>query len=305
MKNLKKKTIRLFLLCLVILYITNSFIDSFFEIYLRKYPDKSMEFYIIGFFNIISSISVISIITVYFYKKMSEYFNEEMKNQMEKQNFLYSSIAHDIKTPMTLIKGYSDALLNEKIKKEDLIQTYININTRTDQVTKLLEELFEYSKLSMNTNNENFEDYNISELLKDCIIKNYDLIESKEMDLEVEIKDFVFLYIVTKDFKRMIENLIVNAVKHNEKNTKIRVGLYEYESHITISVSDMGELISNEDKKKIFDPFVKKDESRKTGKGSGLGLAIVKMIVEKHHGKISIEDNYKGYNKAFIIRFNK
>lgn len=103
------------------------------------------------------------------------------------------------------------------------------------------------------------------------------------------------------EFSRVIENLIVNAVKHNDYGIKILSKLKSTNGKIKIIIADSGTPISKEDIDRVFEPFHSSDDSRITKNGSGLGLAIAKRIVELHHGKIFINDNIVGYTKAFVI----
>lgn len=83
------------------------------------------------------------------------------------------------------------------------------------------------------------------------------------------------------------------------------MGLKKREDEVVLYVGDSGELISDQDKDLIFNPFSKIDKARPTGSGSGLGLAIVDKIVEKHKGTIEIVDGYEGYTKAFVVKLKK
>ena len=301
MKNLVKKVIKIFLISLIILYVLTVITDDGFDILLKRYPENSREFWALLLTNIFLNFLTLVLTCVIFIKGVSKYFKEEIKRQLDEQHLLYSSITHDLKTPLTSVKGYAKALLDGKVKPEDREETYQTIYRKTEEMNKLFNSLFEYSKLS----NENYKpekvETDVSELVKESVIGSLDLIEKNGINLEVAVEDGVSAEIAPNEMSRVFDNLILNAVLHNDKGINIEVKLKKDHSSWIFSVADSGGRILPEDQKRIFDSFSKLDASRPSSGNSGLGLAIVKRIVEYHKGSVRISEEFAGYTKAFVV----
>lgn len=301
MKKLAKKVIKTFLLSLFLLYLLNAITDDSFAIFMNRYTEESREFWSLGLANIFSNLLVLALACVFFIKRVGKYFNEEVKKQLNEQHFIYSSKSHDLKTPLTSIKGYAKALLDGKVKPDDREKTYQTIYRKTEEMNKLLNSIFEYSKVS----NENYQpekvETNVSELVKEAIISNYDLIEKNDIKLDLAIEDDILAKLAPDEMRRVFDNLILNAVSHNDKGINMEVGLKKKHDGWVFSVADSGDRILAEDQKRIFDSFSKLDASRPSSGGSGLGLAIVRRIVEYHKGSVRISEDFAGYTKAFVV----
>ena len=110
-----------------------------------------------------------------------------------------------------------------------------------------------------------------------------------------------FIWLDPIQFSRVITNLLVNAMRHNDPGTRVLVEMNPRESGITVVVADTGEEIPEETASHIFEPFARGDKSRNTNAGSGLGLSIAHKIIEMHGWKMSLRNDYPGYTKAFVI----
>ena len=132
---------------------------------------------------------------------------------------------------------------------------------------------------------------------------NYSEFEEKEMELDIEIPDEpIFCNIDEKEFRRAMNNLIVNAYKHNKRRARILIQVYREKECAFITVGDDGKVIPKELAENMFKPFVSGDASRTSGSGNGLGLAISSTIVEKHGGKLYMKDCGGGYTKKFVVQ---
>ena len=301
MKKLVKKVIRTFLISLVILYVLTVITDDSFDILLKRYPENSREFWTLLITNIFLNFLTLVLTCVIFIKGVSKHFKSEIKRQLDEQHLIYSSITHDLKTPLTSVKGYAKALLDGKVKPENREKTYQTIYRKTEEMNKLFNSLFEYSKLS----NENYKpekvESDVSELVKESVIGSLDLIEKNNINLEVAVEDGVSAEIAPNEMRRVFDNLILNAVLHNDKGINMEVKLKKNRSSWTFSAADSGGRILPEDQKRIFDSFSKLDDSRPSSGSSGLGLAIVKRIVDYHKGSVRISEEFEGYTKAFVL----
>ena len=205
---------------------------------------------------------------------------------------LLSNISHDLKTPLTAIKGYAEGLLdgvaNNKGKQEQYLRT---IYTKASDMSGLVDELSYYAMIDSNTIPYNFKDINLQEFFEDCL---------EELGLDLEVKNIGISYenkvapqvkVVAdvEQLKRVISNIINNSVKYLDKEEgRISIQIDDIGEFVKITITDNGCGIPKEDLPHIFERFYRADASRNSGKGgSGLGLAIAKKVIEDHAGRIS------------------
>lgn len=232
---------------------------------------------------------------------------EENKRLEESKNRMLLDLSHDIKTPITTIKGFSAALysglINEQAQKERYYKTIYN---KSERVGELVDDLFEFVKLDQKNNSLNLEEVDVAEFLRQIIVKFIDEIEEKQFKLDINIPERVIEASLDKRlFSRAIINLIENALKYNPSGTEIRIELREIEEAIIIIVADNGVGIPKYLQDTIFDAFVRGDQSRKSDGGSGLGLAIAKKIIKGHNGTINLLNDTVEGKTVFHIRINK
>lgn len=204
---------------------------------------------------------------------------------------LISNISHDLKTPITSIKGYVEGLLdgvaNTPEKQEKYLRTIYN---KVNDMVKLINELTLYSKIDNDKIPYNFRRINVSDYFADCV---------EEIGMDLESKGFELNYsnllpreteIIadTEQMKRVINNIISNSIKYNDKaHGRIDIRLLDEQDSIRIEIEDNGCGIAARDLPHIFDRFFRADASRNSATGgSGIGLSIVKKIVEDHGGYI-------------------
>ncbi len=228
---------------------------------------------------------------------------EEMRIQLKKQIDtrlqyeqdtieLISNISHDLKTPLTAIKGYTEGILDGVADTKEKQQKYLKtIYTKASDMTVLVDELSFFSKIDTNIVPYNFKVFCADDFFNDCI---------EEMSLDTEVKNVTLDYISKlkegqkiiadlEQLRRVMNNLIGNSVKYMGRDSGSIVVLAEdLGDNVKISVSDNGMGIEEKDIPYIFDRFYRADSSRNSRKGgSGLGLAITKKIIEDHNGTIS------------------
>lgn len=247
------------------------------------------------------------------FKHMQANFNymvEELSNaaqekvrQEQKNQQLYASIAHDLKTPMTMVKGYSKAL-QQKValtqeKEMEYLQTIVD---QTDHANCLLDELLAYTRLENQTYQLKIEQGDLAECLRTCVAGYYRELELRQMNLELEIPEEKIAFSFDQlEMRRVFSNLMSNMIKHNPEKTSCRIQLVKKEQEIQLIFADNGTKIEENLEETLFEPFSVSDASRNTKNGSGLGLSISKKIVERHHGRISYKRDWGDGYKAFII----
>ena len=233
---------------------------------------------------------------------------EEIRLKYERaRNLMLSDIAHDLRTPITTIAGYSKALKDGLITSDEKREEYLEaIENKAARMSDLITLLFEYVRLDSDNFSLKKVKVDMTELLRENAALLYADTEEKGMEFVIEIPEEPYMVEVDKlQFSRVITNLINNALKHNEAGTEITLKMEKIDGEMQISVSDNGTLISPMIADHIFEPFVVADASRESKGGSGLGLSIAKKIVEMHGWSIELKQYYEEYKKSFVIKIKE
>ena len=216
----------------------------------------------------------------------------EEKSLIEKENReLISNISHDLKTPITAVKGYVEGIMDGVADTPEKMDRYVRtIYNKTNEMDHLINELTFYSKIDTNRIPYTFSKLNVEDYFEDC---------SEEVGLELETRgiELVYANYVEKDvmviadgeqIRRVIHNIISNAIKYMDKPKGIiQIRIKDVGDFIQIEIEDNGKGIGPKDLPYIFDRFYRTDVSRNSSKGgSGIGLSIVKKILEDHGGKV-------------------
>ncbi len=220
----------------------------------------------------------------------------------QRRNLMLSDIAHDIKTPITTICGYSKALSEGVVGEKDR-QSYLDaIYAKAMRMDELITLLFEYVKLESEGFTLHREPGDLAELTREMAALLYADFEDSGMELVLDIlEERVFFEMDRLQLGRAVTNLLTNAVRYGKAGGRVLVRLQEYE----LTVADEGEPVDPEFAAHIFEPFARGDKARSSKGGSGLGLGIAQRIVEMHGGKLVLNQNFgEGYTKAFQIRLS-
>lgn len=235
--------------------------------------------------------------------------NAEEKLANEKENrALVSNIVHDLKTPITAIKGYSEGILDGVANTPEKVERYVRtIYNKANEMNTLINELTLYSNIDTNRIPYNFAKLNVSEYFADCVAEIGMDLEEKGVGLAYYnyVDDDTLIIADPEQLRRVISNIIGNSVKYMDKqNGVINIRIKDVGDFIQVEMEDNGRGISQKDLPYIFDRFYRADASRNSAiGGSGIGLSIVKKIIEDHGGKIwatSKEDT--GTCMYFVIR---
>lgn len=255
----------------------------------------------------------------WYYRTVSEKVNELLateKAQKEaynkQRNLMLSDIAHDIKTPITTISGYARALSDNMVSDEEKKKEYLDaIYAKSMRMDELINLLLEYVQLDSSGFALHKETADLGEMLRENIALLYSDFEEREMQLEIDIPEQNFLYEMDKvQMGRAVVNILTNAVKYNEKGTKLTVSICGCENDecvvsdytYRIRIADDGIPIDEKLAEHIFEPFARGDRARNTRGGSGLGLSISYKIVQMHGGVLKLNTKCEdGCVKEFII----
>jgi len=212
----------------------------------------------------------------------------------ENRKELIAHISHDLKTPITSIKGYVEGIRDGVADTPEKIKHYIQtIYTNAVDMDHLIDELFLFSKLDLGKLPFEFEEMDLKNYLTDYIEElSFDL---RKQNVNVHFQyDPVGSYLVLADrdkFKRILANIINNSLKYMDKAQKdLNLSLISINDKVKIIIADNGPGIPEDSMPFIFNQFYRAEQSRnKLTGGSGLGLSIAKMIVEEHNGTIQVE----------------
>ena len=223
-------------------------------------------------------------------KRLKE--STEEKILMDKENKeLISNISHDLKTPITAVKGYVEGIMDGVADTPEKMDRYVRtIYNKTNEMDHLINELTFYSKIDTNRIPYTFSKLNVEDYFSDC---------AEELGLEMETRgiELVYANYVEKgvqviadgeQIRRVIHNIVSNAIKYMEKPKGIiQLRVKDVGDFIQVEIEDNGKGIAAKDLPYIFDRFYRTDVSRNSSKGgSGIGLSIVKKIMEDHGGKV-------------------
>lgn len=232
-----------------------------------------------------------------------EKFEHEQKNRE-----LISNISHDLKTPITAIKGYVEGIMDGVADTQEKMDKYIKtIYNKANDMDKLINELTTYSGIDNNRIPYTFRRINVAEYFGDCVEEVGLDLESKNIQLNYEdlVEASTQIIADPEQMKRVINNIIGNSVKYMDKEKGvIDIRILDEVDSIRVEIEDNGKGIAAKDLPNIFERFYRTDASRNSSKGgSGIGLSIVKKIVEDHGGYIwATSKENEGTCMHFVIR---
>ncbi len=240
-------------------------------------------------------------------QRLKESTEEKMRAEQESKT-LISNIAHDLKTPITAVKGYAEGILDGVADTPEKREKYLRtIYNKASEMDTLINELTLYSKIDTNRIPYNFAKINVADYFDDCI---------EELGLDLEAKNVGLAYFNYSDedtviiadpeqLRRVINNIVGNSCKYFDKQKGlINIRIKDVGDFIQVEIEDNGRGIAPRDLPYIFDRFYRTDASRNSATGgSGIGLSIVKKIVEDHGGKIwATSKESIGTVMYFVIR---
>ena len=212
-----------------------------------------------------------------------------LKTMQNEKHRMIADISHDLRTPLTVIKGYSHAFLEGMIPEEKKNAYMEVICQKSDMCGNLIDTLFEYTMSEHPEYVIKKRQENISELCRSYLAENYTEMELSGIKLKVDIpSQDITIECDRNMIYRLFGNIISNTIKYSDGNTEMTFKLRDSDSYVYIYIFDTGQGIPKEISSKIFDPFITGNETRKNGKGIGLGLSISKKIAELHGGTISL-----------------
>lgn len=230
--------------------------------------------------------------------------NDELNDLNIQKNQFIGMAAHDLRNPLTVIKGYSDLLLtrlNDKVDADSL-RILERIQSSSSFMLRLINDMLDISVIESGTVSLHKSDVKMADLIHESIILHQSGAEKKNVKLIFNCKNSgLIVHCDANKMSQILNNLISNAIKFSNENGIVEVSLESNDNDILLSVKDSGVGISPEMKEQLFQPFAKSHAQGTHGeKGTGLGLAIVQKIIEEHKGKIWFKSD-SGKGTTFFV----
>ncbi len=238
-------------------------------------------------------------------KKISEYHRKlriaynELKTLDFLKSAIISNVSHELKTPITVIKGIIDDLFANIRENGEIKTMIIKAKKNIQRLLDIIEDLIIIARIVKGDYKPNKSEFYIKDVIDEVLRKKIEFAKSKNVEIITDIQN-VKIFADKTLIRNVISNLVDNAIKFNKKNGKVFIRVYRENSWVVIEIEDTGIGIPKEKLEKIFEPFYQVDPTirRKYG-GTGLGLAIVKRAVDIHKGMIEVKS---WINKGTIFK---
>ena len=234
-------------------------------------------------------------------------FNEMTSRIQEIQNSqkkFIADVSHELKTPLTSIQGFSRAMLDGTITNPEEVQGAAElIFSESDRMARMVADLLTLAKIDSGAEVLNFSIVDLSQLLKEVLIKFQFQAETSSIDFENDLPIFQEIRGDKDKLIQVFSNLLDNAIKYSSSPGKVKINGYSGVNEVVIQIKDTGVGLSESDQKHIFDRFFQADRSRKggIGKGVGLGLSITKEVIAAHGGTITVQSS-PGKGSTFTVK---
>ena len=244
-----------------------------------------------------------------FTHRISEETFEKAQREELRQQFS-ANVSHELKTPLTSISGFAEILKNGGTDEQTTKDFANTIYEETQRMISLVNDIIKLSKLDEKSISQEKEEINLTELSKEVITPLLPVAEKKNVKIDLEAENQVFINGVRSVIFEMIYNLVENAIKYNKNDGKVIVKVSKIsenpsskKQNVVLSVSDTGIGIPKNEQERIFERFYRIDKSRsKESGGTGLGLSIVKHGAKYHNAKVTLSSQ-EGKGSTFTIYF--
>lgn len=230
----------------------------------------------------------------------------EIKHLEQMRKDFVANVSHELKTPITSIKGFSETLLDGALNDPDAAKMFLEIIWKeSGRMERLVADLLDLSKIEQKGLTLNLTAVPLKKLLSEVIVTLESRLEAKDIALQMNVSDHLVIQGDEYRLKQVFVNLITNAILYTPKGGQIFVDASESDQVVNVKVSDTGIGIEKAELPRIFERFYRVDKARsRDSGGTGLGLAIVKHIMEAHHGKINVESKLNE-GTTFTVSFIK
>lgn len=223
----------------------------------------------------------------------------QLKDHIDRQKQFVSNVSHEIRTPLAAIKGYSEYLADEVLGNPNLDKVTYHLNNETARLTGLVNDLLQMSRLDSFQENFSFSKINFSFVLSDTIERMRDRATNHGIKFECNIKSNIFIDGDKDKLVQVLVNLLDNCIKYSPGASTVQIKLSAKDNAVLI-ITDQGIGIPTDDLEKVFDRFFRATNVKGIT-GTGLGLAISREIIEKHNGRISMNNTDKGGTEVTLV----
>ncbi|MEW4370683.1 sensor histidine kinase [Paenibacillus kandeliae] len=204
---------------------------------------------------------------------------------------MLSNISHDLRTPLTVVLGYIEVILNDpSLNRNEVDVLLTKVHDKTIEVLSLMKKFFDLVKLESGDHDIEISKIDVSEICKTNILSFYDILTAQDIEVVIDIAEeqHCWAYGNEEELNRILNNLLSNAVRYGSDGQFLGLAVRQQPQHICIDVWDKGKGISEKHKDRVFERMYTLEDSRnRLYQGSGLGLTITKRLVEKMGGDIS------------------
>lgn len=208
----------------------------------------------------------------------------------------FTNVAHEIRTPLTLIKGPMEKMIKSAGEVPALEKNLKIMERNTDRLLNLTNQLLDFRKTEINGFSLNFVKANISEILHDVNLQFMLAAEQKELIYETFLPaEPLYAYIDLEAFYKIMSNLVDNAIKYGQQTVRVTLAVNEQQDQFIVRILNDGNKIAPELAHQIFEPFFRTKEAEMK-QGTGIGLSIAKSLAELHKGSLKLETSNSDYN---------
>ena len=230
----------------------------------------------------------------------------ELKKLEQMRKDFVANVSHELKTPITSIKGFSETLLDGAMNDPDALKSFLDIILmESDRLQSLIQDLLELSKIEKQGFELSLQEAEVAGLIEDVMPILEEKAKSKEISLQTSFDSRGLAVVDAYRLKQVFINLISNAIVYTPKGGKVSISIDEDPDKVFVKVQDNGMGISKEELPRIFERFYRVDKARsRNSGGTGLGLAIVKHIIEAHEGNVEV-DSELNEGTTFTVTLHK
>lgn len=226
---------------------------------------------------------------VYFQDKFRE-ATETVRQEQQRKNDMIVYLAHDLKTPITSIRGYLELLEEQPELPDEIREKFIGVaKNKADRLDDLINEFFDVSRFNLSEVTINLQKINLYRLMEQEIFEFQPMLDSKKLICDLQMKEELVVCMDPDKMQRVTDNLLRNAVNYSYSDTTILITGGENEQGYFFQIENEGDTIPEESLQRLFEQFFRMDSARDSGTGgSGVGLAIAQRIIKAHGGSIRV-----------------
>lgn len=289
-------TIPIFIVCLLALYIPNLFFDHY---PLSVFNNMNPPFLFFSIYIVVSYFKNLNIKN----EKILESKTKELEDLDKFKSQFFTNISHEIRTPLTLINGHISELDQAA---PNLVEIQKNVKDQINSITGMVDNVLDLAKMQSSNFHLQTKAANVSELIHRQYLSFEPLFKQENISFYISKSDADYIaYIDTVFFERVMNNLIVNALKYTDSG-EVRIQISQQKQDLHIAISDTGIGISKDDLSSVFNRFYQVNNDINKSGGSGVGLAFSKEIIELHGGVLLLESEWnRGSTFTIVLPLNK